>query len=189
MVIRREAITKYGLHYDEQQIYAQDYMMWIDLMRFGDIGMASSLVLKYRIHAGQITNQKSKMQELYAVRAQKKCFELFGFDEKSIDFNFHNELVKYGLSAPLSKIKCHLDGLISQASTCMTATIKESFLKELNYRMLKAGIRELVYKGNIKNGLYFIFSCGRKIKYWNYYIVRLKAPHKISSDRSLNTSI
>lgn len=189
MVIRREAITKYGLHYDEKQLYAQDYMMWIDVMRFGDIGMASSSVLKYRIHAGQISSQKSKMQEFYAVRAQKKCFELFGFDENSIDLIFHNELIKHGLNAPLSKIKCHLNGLISQASMCMSATIKESFLKELNYRMLKAGIRELVYKGNTKNGLYFILSCGRKIKYWRYYIVRSKTPHKISSDRSLNASI
>jgi len=62
VVIRRLALNKYGVHYQERFRYAEDYFLWLQLTRCGKIEVRDTLVVKYRI-----TPSATRMQHLKGV--------------------------------------------------------------------------------------------------------------------------
>ena len=174
MMIRRSSLSEFGIRYDENQRYAQDYMIWIDFMLRGEIGIVPDVVLRYRIHPGQITAVKRAAQDEYAVRAQKKLYKQFGFNIDSIDFYLHNRIAKYDVKAPLSKIVSHLQGLVSQAKHCLSRREMKLFKKEVDFRAVKAAVREIANRGNIFNGVALLVFYGFRFWDWGYYAARIK---------------
>lgn len=172
MVIRSSPLREFGIRYDEEQIYAQDYMIWTELLRRGEVGIVDEIVLRYRIHEGQITSRKRELQDKYAIRAQGKLFEDSGFNTEEIDFALHGRFVKYDVDAPLSVILAHLRGLVAQAKSCLSLAESRAFVKELDFRALKAGVREIASHGNILNGVTLLALYGLRPCNWSYYVAR-----------------
>lgn len=172
MMIRSVSLREFGIRYDEEQLYAQDYMIWTELLRRGEVGIVDEVVLRYRIHEGQITSRKRELQDEFAIRAQRKLFKDSGFDVEAIDFALHSRLVKYDIDVPLSAISAHLRGLVAQARNCLSSTESRSFVKELDFRALKAGVREIASRGNIPNGVTLVVLYGLRPCNWGYYIAR-----------------
>jgi len=62
VMIRREVLETHHLRYQERFRYAEDYFLWLQLSRFGRLGAADEVVLKYRLNAGA-----SRMRHLKAM--------------------------------------------------------------------------------------------------------------------------
>ena len=172
MMVRRSAFTERGISYDEEQIYAQDYMIWTDLLNVGEIGIVDDVVLRYRVHGGQITSSKRGAQDRYAMRAQRKLFRDRGFNVESIDFRLHLRFVKYDVAAPLSSILAHLNGLLRLARNCLPQDDFRAFRRELGFRAVKAGAREIVNRGSLLNGVFLLAFYGLRPCNWSYYAAR-----------------
>ena len=173
MMLRRSVLEKFGIRYDEEQLYAQDYMIWVDLLRQGKIGIVDEVVLNYRVHAGQITSSKRIAQDECAIRAQRKLFQDNGFDTDKIDFSLHSSFVKYETGPSFRNILEHLANLSGQARRCLSHRQARQFQKELDFRAVKAGFREVSQRGNVLVGLLLLVIYGFKFWNWGYYTVRL----------------
>lgn len=173
MMFRREAVNLFGIWYDEEQLYAQDYMIWTEFLNKGEIGILNDVVLRYRVHAGQITSRKKVEQDKYAIRVQKRLFTSKGFDVDAIDLDFNFAFMNYSIGPSFARAKTHLRTLDSQAKKCLTPSEAQLFHRELNFRALKIGIREIVRHGYVANGVLLSLLYGVRVRYWGYYIARL----------------
>ena len=78
--IYHRIINNEGVRYDESMTYAQDYMLWVWMLQYGDISNIQEVLLYYRINKEQITSRHGLMQQQCAQKAQKTAFELlYGF--------------------------------------------------------------------------------------------------------------
>ena len=62
LFIRREALKKHHISYDESLIYAQDYGLLTSLAEYGRIGVISDVLVSRREHAGQISVRHRELQ-------------------------------------------------------------------------------------------------------------------------------
>jgi glycosyltransferase involved in cell wall biosynthesis len=64
--IRKEALDKHKLNYDENILKAQDYALWADCLKYGKIASISEVLILYRIHENQITNKNKGEQSNFS---------------------------------------------------------------------------------------------------------------------------
>lgn len=55
VVIRKEALEKYNIKYDESLFSSEDYMMWVRLSEIGKFHIIKKVLLNYRIRKGQMS--------------------------------------------------------------------------------------------------------------------------------------
>jgi glycosyltransferase involved in cell wall biosynthesis len=72
LIIRREVFEQHQIRYNEEYYYAADYNLMVDISRIGAITNRTEPLLRYRIHPGQITAEKSKEQLMYANQIKLK---------------------------------------------------------------------------------------------------------------------
>lgn len=72
VMIRREILHKYHLRYNEEYLYAQDYLLWLSFLKVSRIENLPQVLVKYRIHAGQISREKLAQQNFYAQSVRKE---------------------------------------------------------------------------------------------------------------------
>ncbi len=58
----RELLSRYGIRYDEELVYAQDYGLWVESARHGTVHILPDVLLRYRIHPGQISVSRREVQ-------------------------------------------------------------------------------------------------------------------------------
>lgn len=143
MVIRREAALKAGLRYDETQKYAQDYMYWADALGCGRIALIPKVVLDYRIHPGQISKRKTEEQLACASRARAKMFAQLGISLSDAELATLSDFVVGGGKRGLSDYDAFLASLLVQAKGELDCPRFELFERELFFRILKAGFRDM----------------------------------------------
>ena len=49
VIIRKDHLDQYGLHYNENYRYAQDYFLWLQISKIGTIAATNDILVKYRI--------------------------------------------------------------------------------------------------------------------------------------------
>ena len=72
--IYHRIINDVEVRYDESMIYAQDYMLWVWILRFGDISNIQEVLLYYRLNGEQITSRYGQKQQECARKAQQEAF-------------------------------------------------------------------------------------------------------------------
>ena len=101
--IRKELMDKNNLYYDEKILKAQDYELWTRCIEYGKIVVLPEVLLKYRVHEGQISIQASDKQkrfkDIVRIRMLKKLGE-FSQNEKKIlltfcDLNYQYSYIEY----------------------------------------------------------------------------------------------
>lgn len=65
-IMRRSILKQYDIKYNEQLKCAQDYDMEYQLSRYGKIKNIPEVLMKYRIHDGQVTVKKAEEQKYFA---------------------------------------------------------------------------------------------------------------------------
>ena len=58
----RKLLQRYGIKYDENLIYAQDYGIYVEISRYGKICILREPLLRLRVHDHRITNEHRKKQ-------------------------------------------------------------------------------------------------------------------------------
>jgi len=73
-------INNTEVRYDETMTYAQDYMLWVWILQYGEISNIQEVLLLYRINSNQITSRHGIEQQECAKKAQRNAFKLlYGF--------------------------------------------------------------------------------------------------------------
>ena len=91
MFIRREILVTYGISYNEDLIYAQDYGFVVDMSRCpGRIYNLPEVLLKRRYHEGRISVQHRETQEKCVKKTLRRLLEelLINVSEEDIDIHY-----------------------------------------------------------------------------------------------------
>ena len=65
-------LLKYGLKYDENLIFAQDYGLWVEIGKLGRVCILKDTLLLHRVHEKQISGKRRKEQVRCAMMTQEK---------------------------------------------------------------------------------------------------------------------
>ncbi len=104
-LLRHDVMLKNGVTYDERIKKSQDYKLWVDLMPYGTIWLYNEMLLMYRIHPGQISNNRSSQKtyvDMVAIEQAEKLLGTLTDEEKefhkcvsTIDI-YNNDVKGYG---------------------------------------------------------------------------------------------
>ena len=71
-------LRKFGIQYNENFIYAQDYRIWIDCNKAAECFSMNEVLFKYRIHDGAISSFKKDIQDDCAKRIMQEQLSWLG---------------------------------------------------------------------------------------------------------------
>ena len=75
----RELLQRYQIAYDEKLEYAQDYGLWVEISRLGQVAILEDILLRYRMHDYQISQSFREKQILCDKLTKEKLLrELLG---------------------------------------------------------------------------------------------------------------
>lgn len=159
MFLKAEVIKEHHIEYDEEQVYAQDYMLWTDLLRYGDIQCMSDVLLLYRIHDGQVSIKKASAQRMYAERAHHESLQQNGVNLSSDEERLLFSMTLDGFYGPKDEYELLFQSVDKQMRVNNDKDRYQEFNKEYSYRIVKSGL-----KGFAKNG-----KRGRAILRWSRF--------------------
>jgi hypothetical protein len=94
VMIRNQILTKNKLNFDLNQLHVEDYDLWIKILKYSKGKILPYILIKYRIHASQISVVYNNIQEINTKKIQKEYLTslLPGFKEMDLLFDiFHNQ--------------------------------------------------------------------------------------------------
>ena len=90
--IRKSMLDQYNIRYDESIKKAQDYNMWVECSRYGEMAILNEVLLRYRTHKKQISLDKQDEQYYYARLISRR--QLQGLE---IDYQVGEDRWRYDL--------------------------------------------------------------------------------------------
>ena len=112
----RKRVKDYTVRYDESVRYAQDYSLWVSMLRYGEIANIPEVLFCYRTSEQQITSSKKAEQQQCAGVAQRKAFELFGFPTTEAFLNqFFKITIEHSMEMPLSEVSHEFRQFLTKA--------------------------------------------------------------------------
>ena len=78
---RRDDFERYGLRYDENCICAQDYDLWSRAIRYVKFANLPEVLLKYRLHEGQVSSSKQNIQIQVTEKVRQNMLDFLTQDE------------------------------------------------------------------------------------------------------------
>lgn len=85
-MIRKSILDKYGIRYNENLKYAQDYELEYQLSKYGKLSNISDVLVKYRIHNGQVSIEKYQEQMKCANIVRKEVLSDINIQLSDSDF-------------------------------------------------------------------------------------------------------
>ena len=76
MMIRRNILIENDISFDDTLRIGEDYKMWVQLSRLGKMTNVKKVLVQYRIHEGQVTNNNKKNKKSLKYDAIVKCMQL-----------------------------------------------------------------------------------------------------------------
>jgi glycosyltransferase involved in cell wall biosynthesis len=70
VMLRRETLIENKIEYDIECEPAEDYNLWVKLLKYGKISNIKESLVKYRLHETQISNTRAKQQMAQADKAR-----------------------------------------------------------------------------------------------------------------------
>jgi glycosyltransferase involved in cell wall biosynthesis len=95
LIFRREAYSHYGIKYNEHYFYAADYDIIVNFSRTGIIANMRDVLLKYRLHSGQISSSKNREQSYFAQHIRLKQLEFFNIKPNAEEIMLHLRLMEF----------------------------------------------------------------------------------------------
>ncbi|MCM1150504.1 MAG: glycosyltransferase [Alistipes sp.] len=77
LMMRRKSLESFGLRYNEDFRYSQDYKLAADMLKVGTIGNVDRYLLKYRISAQQITSKFGREQTDLTTRIRRELIDWY----------------------------------------------------------------------------------------------------------------
>ena len=152
-MIRKSVLSKNNISYDEEYTTAQDYKLWVDLLGVTKFSTIPEVLLKYRVHSGQISSTKQEEQAANTQRIYNEIFSRLGFNCNESNLKFHKILASFS-HIPLNVeqlkgVSDHIHSIIEGNSRSGLFPHKRlsCLLSEMFYNLLKTsniGRREKV---------------------------------------------
>lgn len=77
LMMRRESLANYGIRYDEDFRYSQDYKLAVDMLKVGKIGNVNRCLLKYRVSTQQISSKFGREQTDLTTRIRRELVDWY----------------------------------------------------------------------------------------------------------------
>ncbi len=88
MVIRNDVFKKYNLFYDEKYPHAEDYKLWLEILKRGKMANIPQSFTYYRVHHNQISSKYNDIQEKSARKIRIEATN-FLLQKLGINYSFH----------------------------------------------------------------------------------------------------
>ena len=121
LILRKEFLTRYGLHYNEGYCYAADFDLCARGFRYFKVQNIPEVLLQYRRHAGQISSAKFAEQQKFADEIRvRQLIENLGFEPGEIPVSLHLNLMKKARPQTEREIeiKNWIETIIAKNSVC-----------------------------------------------------------------------
>ena len=143
-----ELLLRYHLAYDERIVYAQDYHLWVEISRHGQIGFLKEVLLRHRVSKDQISvKHRSEQIKGDQITQGELLQELLGFvTQEEKDFHYHYSTGYYNDTKINDEMLKWFSRLI-EANDCRGVYDKKKF-------------RRYVYDVIIKRNIYHSFEPG-----------------------------
>lgn len=89
VMMRRSVLETNNLLYSDQYRHAEDYALWLDFARVSHISNLDSVLLKYRISEGQVSQRHRKQQIESHIKVQKKALFMLGIEPSDEELQLH----------------------------------------------------------------------------------------------------
>ena len=91
IIIRTDIFRQYGLRYDKGYLHAEDYKLWLEISKIGDLANLDKPLLYYRMHPMQVSSAKRDTQNETARKIRKEAINHY-LTTSGIDFNIPEKL-------------------------------------------------------------------------------------------------
>lgn len=190
--IRKSFLDQYNIQYDEGLRNAQDYQLWIDILRYGEIHCINEVYLWYRLHSSQTGHQSPITQIKCSELIQDKQLCLLSAENiTDVEKEIHHSMVKPELYFSVKKNIQYLKKLLSMNSNLKLYDTK-ILKKEILSLWINKGInRFIVYKKiDVLCTLYLfqIFYPSNFLYYLRYYVIKIYCLKRIKrlKERKIN---
>ncbi|MCA0365853.1 MAG: glycosyltransferase [Bacteroidetes bacterium] len=89
-IIRNDILKEKGIKYNEEYKYSQDYGLWCELSKIGELNNLPNVLVKYRISKNQISNSKRNEQQLIVKKIRDNYIKDYLLSNL-IDIDFENK--------------------------------------------------------------------------------------------------
>lgn len=79
VILRKQALDKHHLQYQQEYLYVEDYELWNRLAEIGKLATLPEVLLRYRMHPAQTGATKTAMQQQAADRLRAVQLRVAGF--------------------------------------------------------------------------------------------------------------
>lgn len=111
VMMRREVLVAHHLHYDPKVERAQDYELWVraaDQLRFANLGQ---VLLRYRIHPGQVGQRKNLEQQRVADAVRRRQIVALGLKPTPQQLAIHHAISRWEFQPDLVYLRAVEDWL------------------------------------------------------------------------------
>lgn len=95
VMLRRKSLDKHDLRYDPQIERAQDYELWARAAPYLNFANLGEVLLRYRIHPGQVGRQHGKAQQKVADEVRLRQLQRLNLEPSSAERSLHNALARW----------------------------------------------------------------------------------------------
>lgn len=91
IIIRTDIFRQYGLRYDKSYLHAEDYKLWLEISKIGNLANLDKPLLHYRMHPMQVSYAKRDIQNKTARKIRKEAINHY-LTTSGVDFNIPEKL-------------------------------------------------------------------------------------------------
>lgn len=84
-VMIKKSVFEDGLRFEDEFFTAEDYKLWVDVLEKGKIANIPEVLLKYRVHDGQITSDKNHKQKATHAKVSQLALKKIARIELSLE--------------------------------------------------------------------------------------------------------
>ncbi len=121
VMLRKSALVTYQLYYNETFRQAQDYELWVRMIPYGQFHTIPEELIKYRVHAKQISHQDKGFQKENTHRIYRFLLEKLGVPLTSEHIELHQHLAYFEWKQPfeiLLQAQVYFEQLIEANEKC-----------------------------------------------------------------------
>lgn len=86
VMLRASVIATHLLDYDSTMLHVEDYALWIQIMQFSKVANLPEILVRYRVHASQISTTYSAIQQENTMVVQQNYIHSLGFSQQDALF-------------------------------------------------------------------------------------------------------
>jgi glycosyltransferase involved in cell wall biosynthesis len=91
-VMIRNVFTSSNIRYDASFLHAEDFRLWTELAKLGQLDLLNKNLLRYRIHAAQISNKHGVEQDRISSKIRQDYMKSLGFVFTEQEAQIHDKI-------------------------------------------------------------------------------------------------